>query len=341
MNDVKIYMLSFNHLPFTQQCLEAVWKYTDPKVPILVIDNGSNEETLTWLRKVRDEKKIELLENGRNIGMAPAHNQAIDWCGTSDFCFLSNDIIVGHGWLDKLREGAYKHESIGGASPYISPEVTYDGFANMQFRNEYKRNFQPQLRHDIPKEKLWDMVNEIHNGDFDEFTKTWAETRGDLPPLFEWMTMVLYIKRSTIDKVGKFDPQFQPSHWEDMDYMVRMNLYDLFRITVSDSYVFHWGTITTRGDFHDIDPELHKKRVENEERFHKKWKIFLPYNERRHGVPDGDKYKPMIPGKLVPFEVSLPEQNRKHDKWHLWEPEKYPDIPQLGAEKWKNFFEKV
>jgi len=318
MNDCFIYILSWNHLVFTQKCLEYVWKYTDPKVPILVIDNGSNEETLTWLRSKEKEGLIELLENGKNIGMAPAHNQAMEYFPDKDWCFLSNDLVVGKNWLEELRKGVYAREDIGGASPYISPEAIYDGFCDTNFRNMYKSKYQYKFKQDPSETELQDILDEIHGGDFDYFTEMWVDSRQEIPPLYEWMTMAMYVKRSTIDKVGMFDPQFVPSHWEDMDYMARMNRADMFRVTVTPSYMFHFGTITTRGDFRDLPPDVLEERMANEKRFHDKWRIFLPQNEKRLDIEDGDKYPAWEKERRIPWPVSDVEHNRNHGRYYTW-----------------------
>lgn len=320
MNKPGIVVISWNHFAFTLQCLQSIARYTDKKVPILVVDNGSNEDTLMCLREYKKDGSIDLIENGKNLGIAPALNIGIKWCLEKglDFCFVSNDIVVGKNWLENLQEGVYKSDLIGAGSPYLGPEATYDDFINMQFRETYRRSYWPRLRQDPTTIELWKMVDELHGGDFDSFTETWAETRKDVPPLFEWFSMVMYIKKSTIEKVGLFDEQFVPSNWEDMDYMVRMNNADLARISVTGSYAFHWSNISNRNEFGDRPVEYSAEMTENEKRFHKKWRIFLPINERKYGIPDGDKYEPKKVVGFQPWPVSEAHQNRRHNHWYTW-----------------------
>lgn len=319
MNDTQIVVVTWNHQPFTRVCLESLLEYTDPKHKIVVIDNGSTDGTVDYLKALSLEGHIDIVLNEKNVGIAPAINQGIRYADGKDVCFVSNDCVVGHGWLDALKKGVYKDDRIGGGSPYISPEATYDEFANTDFRNSYRSNYWPMLKDDPPADKLMGMIHELHGGDWKEFTETWFETRADDPPLFEWFSMIMYIKSTTIDSVGLFDEQFVPSNWEDMDYVVRMNNAGLFRVGVTGSYCFHWSNISNRNEFKDNTPEYTAEMSENAIRFNKKWRIFLPPNEVVHGVPDGDKYPPKEVGELSPWPVSEEENSRKYDKWYTWD----------------------
>ncbi len=319
--NVLVTVLSWNHLPFTQLCLMYLYNNTDlDKHTILVVDQGSDEFTLKFLRNEKANGMIELIENGKNIGISAGINIGMKLAleRDMDFCFFSNDVVPGAGWLESLQEGVYKHDCIGGGSPYLGPEATYDEFINMEFRNNYRRNIWPRLKKDLSKLELNGVINELHGGNFQGFTETWNETREEIPPLFEWFSMVMYIKKTTIEKVGFFDEQFFPSHYEDLDYMVRMNNEELYRVGVTGSYCFHFSTITTRSEFGDGDQNLRAQANDSERKFNEKWRVFLPYNERKQGIEDGDKYEPKEVVPFLPFEVSEKHQNRHHNKWHLW-----------------------
>lgn len=336
-----IVVATFNQRAFSEQCINAILKYTDKKYPILVIDNNSNDGTQEWLKKLKAEGKIQdLILYTENTYLPIALNDGIKWCLNQglDYCFVSNDIVVGKNWLEELIKGVYKYEKIGGGSPYIAPEATYDEYCNMEWRANYKSSYWHKALGNPTREQLDKMLDEIHGGDFDNFTEVWAETRKEDLPLYEWFSMCRYLKKSAIDKVGLFDEQFIPTHWEDMDYMVRMNNYDLYRVSVTGSYCFHWGMITHRSGLPGEDKVQHQGRIDNEIRFHKKWKVFLPQELQRRDIEDGDKYEPMIPYNVSPFDVADKEHNRQHGKYFLWEPEKYPDYPQLGNAKWKEIY---
>ncbi len=334
MNNPGVVVLTWNHINFSKLCLEYLFKYTNKKVPILVIDNGSTDGTVEWLKGLEKEGRISIILNKENKGISPGLNQGIKWCLERglDFCFVSNDCVVGKDWLINLQRGVYKHDKIGAGSPYISPEFCYDDYSNLDFREKYRHNIWPLLKTDPSVYELKQLLNGLHMDNFDEFTSIWSLTRRNVPPYFELASMIMYIKLSTIKKVGLFDENLVPSNYEDLDYMIRMNNHKLYRVAVTDSYAFHWSNISNRNSFFDGPKEYKEEMKENEKRFHAKWKTFLPYEQQRHGIKDGDKYPPMVRGPKLDifFEVSDKENSREHDAWYLWEPEKYPDIPQLG-----------
>lgn len=319
--NVLVTVLTWNHKSFTELCLKYLLLNTAIRHKILVIDQGSTDGTLELLRDYKDKHQIELVENGKNLGIAASINIGMKIAveREMDFCFFSNDVVAGDNWLEALQDGVYKSDIIGGGSPYIGPEATYDEFVNMEFRHRYRNIYWPRLRSDPFTNELEGLVDELHGGDFQNFTENWAETRKDVPPLFEWFSMVMYIKKSTIERVGYFDEQFYPSHREDLDYMVRMNNQELYRVGVTGSYVFHFSTITTRSEWRDGDKEMNRLANENEMRFNKKWRVFLPYNQRRNNIPDGDKYEPKEVVPFLPFPVSQANENRAHNKWYTWD----------------------
>ncbi len=61
--------------------------------------------------------------------------------------------------------------------------------------------------------------------------------------------------------------------------------------------------------------------TENEKRFHRKWRTFLPREQQNHNVKDGDKYPPKKVGPKLDefFEVSGKKDSREHDEWWSWE----------------------
>lgn len=333
MNSPGIVVITWNHPSFVRLTMEYIFKYTSTKVPILIIDNGSDYETINYLSSLFSEESedsytttghnVEIIYNKINLGIAPALNQGINWCKEKglDFCFVSSDVVVGKSWLTNLQRGVYKHEKIGGGSPFVSPEFCYDTYCNLDFRERYRNNIWPALKIDPSTHQLEQILDQLHMGDFDEFTKIWSVTRKNVPPYFEWASMVMYLKLSTIEKVGLFDEQFVPSNWEDMDYMVRLNNAELYRIAVTDSYCFHWSNISNRNSFFDAPNEYRKEMSANEQRFQKKWRVFKPHNERNHSIVDGDKYDFKKAGPKLDqfFEVSDKEHSRPHPQWYTWE----------------------
>jgi GT2 family glycosyltransferase len=100
---LSIIVLTCNHAPeqlaSTQCCLDAVRGFTTRPFELIVVDNGSDEETVAWLRQQPDLRVHFLPENqgvitGRNLGASLARHEYL--------VFLDNDQYVRPGWDEEL-----------------------------------------------------------------------------------------------------------------------------------------------------------------------------------------------------------------------------------------------
>lgn len=100
---LSIIVLTCNHSPeqlaSTQRCLKAVRNYTTHPFELIVVDNGSDNETVDWLRQQTDIQLHLLFENrgiiaGRNWGASQARFEYL--------VFLDNDQYVRPGWDEEL-----------------------------------------------------------------------------------------------------------------------------------------------------------------------------------------------------------------------------------------------
>lgn len=110
---VVVVVLCWNHWPLTRRCLASIRAHTDlADVEVLVVDNGSSDETraelakLDWVRTIHNERNLGFVR-GNNVGIAAARSDA-------DVLLLNNDIEVTHdGWLDALRATAASAPDVG------------------------------------------------------------------------------------------------------------------------------------------------------------------------------------------------------------------------------------
>jgi GT2 family glycosyltransferase len=101
---VNITMLSFNRLSFTKRSIEALYEYTSYPFRLVVVDNGSDAETVAWLKESRKQGLIDvLILNAENRGVATAANQGWRAFSSSYYVKLDNDIVIQKsGWLAEL-----------------------------------------------------------------------------------------------------------------------------------------------------------------------------------------------------------------------------------------------
>lgn len=111
--EVTLLILTWNGLDYTRACLESVRQHTavGAGVEVLVVDNGSTDGTVAYLRGL---DWVRVIENGRNLGFVRGNNVGIRAIPTGDVVLLNNDIVIQQdGWLEELRRVAYSAADVG------------------------------------------------------------------------------------------------------------------------------------------------------------------------------------------------------------------------------------
>jgi GT2 family glycosyltransferase len=123
---VNITMLSYGRLNFTKRAVAAVAETTRHPHRLVVVDNGSDEETVAWLQRAQQSGDIDvLILNPENRGVAPAANQGWLALDAPYYVKLDNDIVLTkHGWLAELV-AAYKQLPDAGMLGYNFEDVSY------------------------------------------------------------------------------------------------------------------------------------------------------------------------------------------------------------------------
>ena len=114
---VSIIIPTFNNLPLTQSCLEALAKTSSASnFEIVVVDNASTDRSLEFLREQEKAGCIRLISNSENEGFAHASNQGAQAARGTLLLFLNNDTQVTPDWLDAMVQAARRsHVGIVGA----------------------------------------------------------------------------------------------------------------------------------------------------------------------------------------------------------------------------------
>ena len=149
-----IIILTHNQLKYTKTCIESIFKYTNHPFELILVDNGSNEDTKKYLdlihhiyetdsnrvslkkKKQKTKRKdnkvllfnkncegLKVIFNRRNKGFAAGNNQGLAVARGKYLLLLNNDVVVTPGWLERLIACAENHPNagiIGPRSNYVS-----------------------------------------------------------------------------------------------------------------------------------------------------------------------------------------------------------------------------
>lgn len=118
---VTIIILNWNGANDTIELLRNLSRLKYKNFSVLVVDNGSNDNSVTQIRKVVTEKN-ELLVLGKNYGFAEGNNQAIEHLKKNEteyYLLLNNDTLVDPNFLTLLVDILEKNPKVAATAPTI------------------------------------------------------------------------------------------------------------------------------------------------------------------------------------------------------------------------------
>lgn len=248
---VSIIVVTYNNLDLTTACIDSLIRNTThPNYEIIVIDNGSEDGTQSYLRYLsRLELPIRIELNQENRGFAAANNQGLSMATGDVLVLLNNDTLVPKGWLDPL----IRHLD--------DPSVGLVGPVTNEVGNEAK----------ISVDYLDAESMEVFA---DENAARHAGQSFDIAML---AMFCVALRRDVMEAVGPLDEAFGLGLFEDDDYSRRMHDKGLRTVCVEDAFVHHVG----RASFSKLPQKEYTEIWQrNQAYFESKWGDWTPHRHR-------------------------------------------------------------
>ena len=199
---VYVVMLNWNDLDNTAQSLRSVLALDYDRARVVVVDNGSVDGSVTAIRG--SFPKIDLIENGQNLGFAGGMNVGIRYGlahGADYVLLLNNDVELDCSMLRELVDFAGAHPLAG----LLAPKIYYYHHRSLIWSAGCHFAWFP------PRVKITGMGKRDH-------------PRYDVPRQMPYATgCALLIRRDVLGTVGLFDPIYWPIYNEDYDYCARVS----------------------------------------------------------------------------------------------------------------------
>jgi GT2 family glycosyltransferase len=227
----------WNQWNLTSRCLDSLRPAMGPRDQVVVIDNGSVDQTAVGLAGYR---WAEVITNPTNRGFAAACNQGAAWRPSRGepadiVLFLNNDTLVPVRSLDALVEpfsdlevGATGPRSNSVSGPQLVAEVPY--LSGASGRSGAAGRSGPAG---------------VDNAALRSFARTWQRRHvGQVTAHHRLVGFALAVRRSAFEAVGGFDESFGLGGCEDDDLCARLEA-DGWRLLIAHgSYIHHHGHAT-------------------------------------------------------------------------------------------------
>lgn len=97
---ITLYIPAFNAQKTLSACLEGIFRQTHPPDEILVIDDGSRDDTA----EIGKRLGVKVISHEKNKGIAASRNTAIREASYSLIANLDADVVPASDWLEKLLD---------------------------------------------------------------------------------------------------------------------------------------------------------------------------------------------------------------------------------------------
>ncbi len=240
---VSIIALSYNQPEYTKQFVESVLEFTKTPFELLLIDNGSNNETVDYIKSISEsDKRIKTVFNKENLGFPKGINQGLKAAAGAYLLIANNDIVVTEGWLERMIEVAESDPKIGIVGP-VSNAVS-----GVQ----------------LDKDANYSDIKTMH-GYAKKIRKNNSGKTFEFPRVAFLCTL---IKKDVVEKIGGLDEIFSPGNYEDDDFCLRAQIAGFKTIIAQDVFIHHYGSKSFTAEGTD----KYKERLEiNQKKFVDKW----------------------------------------------------------------------
>ena len=103
---------NINGKGWLKDSIESVYAQTEQDFDLIVVDNGSTDESLEQARSYCSRPNFQLIENGSNTGFSHAVNQGIARAKSEFVVLFNNDAFAEPQWLAELIRVAESDEKI-------------------------------------------------------------------------------------------------------------------------------------------------------------------------------------------------------------------------------------
>ena len=220
--DTAIVILNYNGISWLKKFLPTVIKYSQDEADVYLIDNGSSDDSVDYLKKEYPSIKLIILDN--NLGFAGGYNKGLQQIEHPYYVLLNSDIEVTKNWITPIINTFKEQPEITAIQPKIlsfqnKKQFEYAGAAG---------GLMDKLKYPFCRGRIFDHTETDHQ-QFEEKTEIfWASGA------------CLFIRSKDFHAHSGFDTDFF-AHMEEIDLCWRIKNNGGKILYHPESKVYHVG----------------------------------------------------------------------------------------------------
>lgn len=223
--DVAIAILNYNGRELLERYLPSVLESYSKTFDLYVIDNGSTDDSISYLEEWHPEVKIIRLT--KNYGFAEGYNLGLKFIKSEYFVILNSDVFVERNWLDPIMKQMDKNLRIGVCQPKI---MSYERKEQFEYAGA-AGGYIDKYGYPFCRGRIFEHVEEDQGQYNDEKNVFWASGAA------------MIIRANSYWEAGGFDGDYF-AHQEEIDLCWRVQKMGYQIKYIPQSKVYHLGGAT-------------------------------------------------------------------------------------------------
>lgn len=237
LQKLSIVIPSWNGLELLKICLPSLIKQTFKDFEVIIVDNGSGDDSVKYIQK--NFPSFKIIKLPKNIGFAGAVNRGIKKAFGKYIILLNNDTEIDKNCLEYLVKTADSH-----------PEV---GIVAAKIKNFYHRNIIDNAGDEI------DIIGH-------SFTRGTGQKDGLKFNKPDYIFLVTgggsLFKKEVFNKIGFFDEDYF-LYMEDVDFCFRAQLAGFKAWYEPKAVIYHKRMSTSSKNMSFVEPECFRNMTMN------------------------------------------------------------------------------
>ncbi len=232
---VAILILNWNGRSLLQTCLPPLFHQTYVNYEVLVVDNGSTDDSVPFVHE--NFPQVRLILNEENLGFSRGTNAGLHQISTDVVVLLNNDVLVQPNWLEELIRPFHQDPQIG----IVGCKLLYpDG----------------TIQH-LGAELTYPLAHSHHF----HYQETDSGQITDLQAVPYVTGAALAVRREVLDTIGLLDESFHPFYYEEVDFCRRAKDAGFRVVVTPKAMAIHDESATMKGVSGLKLQTLHRNRL--------------------------------------------------------------------------------